>query len=106
MTDYDRLAQRIVAQGLGFYEAGEYYIDSPPSYAFSSESFCHEGRVVLALMEKACTKEDVDGAWGRQDGKWWSCIEDYGQIYFPIDEKQRDSLAITIVEACLEALEQ
>lgn len=51
MTDYNKLAQRIVKQGIGkfgYFVPNGTGIEAP----LTAEAFCNDGRVVLALLEK------------------------------------------------------
>lgn len=82
MSDNNKLARRIVAQGIGSRLLDKFFIDA---FSRTAEEFCKDGRVVLALMEK--------------------CLDEIGVAY-PAGVDIDKPLAIAIVEACLEALEQ
>ena len=99
MTDYNALAQRIEKQ-LGNRWRRNYFE--------TGKGFCQDGRVVLALMEKWCKRYSK------------KIEETYGQLQivsvFEVDSSfavslcgnkfaRADSLALALVEACLDALE-
>lgn len=92
MTDHNKLAQRIVALGVGQYvnkkRAGYWY---PPGAldgnGESAERFCTDGRVVLALLQKL----------GEQSSD--AMLDGSGFMLRTLINP------IAIVEACLEALE-
>lgn len=100
MTDFNALAQRIVAQGVGDKNhADQYYAHFGINREWlTAKQFCNDGRVVLALMEKV-----TDGEW-IHDGEGWhaSTMKPMSNIAFTgVDE----SLAIAIELACLNARE-
>lgn len=91
MTDLNALAQRVVAQGIP--EVCDEGMTSAEWIAYDAESFCNDGRVVLALMEKAlqrCTETRM------------SFLDIMNSA---LDRWVEGSFAIAICEACCEALE-
>ena len=99
---YVKLAQRIVAQEVGGRNSLDGSLWMPPDWThgrpYTAEQFCQDGRVVLALMEK-CKPMDmvIDTFLDRAK---------VVVVPLPIFEGSvSESLAIAIVEACLEALE-
>lgn len=104
MTDYDKLAQRIVALGVGYIETddvfpSDYYVNlweyDQSINELSAESFCNDWRVVGALMEKYkhgviyCSINSGWFATPKKGGPWF----------------RNSSLPIAIAEACCDALE-
>jgi len=103
--DYDKLAQRIVALGVGIkWQAWGglemYYVDDKDG--LSPDEFCNDGRVVLALMEKAMCEVDIltigPTAQVLDLPKRWAEIAD-GSF------ARNDSLAVAINHVCCNALE-
>jgi len=84
MTDYDELAQRVVALGVGQYDQWNKIFPylAPESTSWDdARDFCNDGRVVLAMMEKAFPN---------------GCI---------VARRGGISLAVAILTACCDALE-
>lgn len=106
--DYQKLAQDIVACGVGRhvtegiwdYWCIEDHI-TDVNKARTAEEFCKDGRVCLAMIELRCSEEDVDFSCGMQYGKWWAAIEDFGKIHF---EGDSESLPVAINQACVAAI--
>lgn len=112
MSDYNKLAQRILAQGIGWQGeypkscdgVGFYHIGDEYSEGMIAELFCQDGRVVLALMEKVWSKGI-------------HLIIEKAGIIVPLGITPNgetistgavvdESLAVAICEACCEALEE
>lgn len=104
MTDYNKLARRIVAQEIGNYTGTDGLIHFDGA-VFAAEKFCQDGRVVLALMEKMIGLEwqgEIDSGYGRG----WEAYNVFtGKQPYKYHRAFNESLALAIVEACLEALE-
>lgn len=114
--DYNALAQRIVALGVGK-DLGDGWFqvewiigtpEQPPQKRpVRSIVFCNDGRVVLALMEKVNAywhlhirimghrHIEIYHSHGSRDETEWTLLAN----------ARGDSLAIAICEACVEALE-
>lgn len=128
MTDYNALAQRIVAQGIGQFDPHTRLLPylAPEAASWDDAAgFCQDGRVVLALMEKVVGSfvPETDEA-GTQYGTFLReititparntkefCVfvtdwpENKPDSKAIMVARCSDSLAIAIVEACLDALE-
>ena len=104
--NYDELAQRVVALGYGIktkMTAGHHswwvY-----SYNQTAEQFCNDGGTVLAMMEKC---SHISAYW---DDTGWSCDVVGSFARRGIGEHDgmvdRSCLAIAILTACCDALEE
>lgn len=91
MTDYNELAQRIVAQGILKYHGPAYFLMPDYTNIGTAREACNDGRVVLAALNAVREKTTTD-------------------LYYIFTESLNlmdDDVptAIAIVLACLDALE-
>jgi len=87
--NYDELAQRVVALGYGIKtkRTAGHHSWWMYSYNQTAEQFCNDGRTVLAMMEK------VGG------------VPRFSDVPI-LDGTEDDSLAVAILTACCDALDQ
>jgi len=98
------LAKRVVALGVGSHDPNDSAYYWFKLATFDARRFVNDGRVVLALMEKC---SHIDAYW---DDTGWSC-DVVGAFH---NRKlgshdgmvSRSSIAVAIIEACCNALEQ
>ena len=110
MTDYQTIADRIMAQEVGkdsgaLFGNFRYQIDD--SYLLTNKEFCHDWRVAGELMEK-CSSIEIDTI----GNPWWVATyalkrnEEGNQLPEKWHKVKGESLPLAIVLATLEALEQ